>query len=73
MVEETGAGEVVDAGDVVAIGQHLRAFIADPALRKRYSAASLKAAPSYTWEEEAQQLVALYSSLLSPGRGDKDG
>ena len=49
------------------------ALIADPALRKRYSTASLKAAPSYTWEEEAQQLVALYSSLLSPGRGDEDG
>lgn len=73
VVEETGAGEVVDAGDVEAIGQHLRALIADPALRKRYSTASLKAAPSYTWEEEAQQLVALYSSLLSPGRGDEDG
>lgn len=72
VVEETGAGEVVDPGDVEAIGHHLRALVADPELRRRYRACSLKAAPSYTWEREAEKLVALYSSLsLSPGRGQR--
>ena len=73
VVEKTGAGEVVDPEDVDAIGQHLRALVADPALRKRYGGASLKAASSYTWEREAQKLVGLYSSLSLPAGGVSRG
>jgi glycosyltransferase involved in cell wall biosynthesis len=69
VMEETGAGQMVDPADVDAIGRHLRELVSDPELRKRYSAASLRSAPSYTWEKDAEKLVSLYSSLHLGARG----
>ena len=72
VVAETGVGVVVDPTDVEAIGRHLRALIADPGARRRYSAASLRAAQSYTWESEAPKLVALYASLADAGKTSRE-
>lgn len=73
ILEDTGAGLVVDATDPDAIAGALRALRDNADRRRALAAAARAAAARYCWEGEAPVLVDLYAELEreAPGRGDR--
>ena len=63
VIQDSGAGEVVDPQDVPAIRGCIRDLLGDPARIQAYSKAALQAAHRYNWEQEACKLTRLYASL----------
>ncbi len=63
VIQESGAGEVVDPADIAAIGQKMRTLLGDRPKRLEYRRAALAAAPHYCWERESTNLVELFANL----------
>jgi len=68
LIEETGAGIMVDASDSRAIASAVNRILADPEERERMSQAAKGARQTFCWEKEAHILIDLYDDLL-PLRG----
>ena len=56
-----GAGEVVEDGDVEALGQAAAKLLADPQRARR---AGLERAKAFSWRKAARQTIAAYESVL---------
>ena len=65
VIEDTGAGVIIDASDPRAIASAVNEILADPARRERMSQAAKAARRTYSWETEQHILIALYGELLS--------
>ena len=66
VVEEHGAGVLVEPGNPEAFAEALRALLGDPQRREALSAAAAAAAAGpYSWEEIGRRTLALYRSLNS--------
>ncbi len=64
IVTETGCGVVCDGADPVSLATVLHDLIADPSTRLAMGARGLAAAHErYSWEEQADRLIAEYSRL----------
>ncbi|MFC1526465.1 glycosyltransferase [Candidatus Latescibacterota bacterium] len=63
VMEDTGAGPVVDAADPAAIGHALCSLRDDEGLRRQLADAARRAARDLCWEREAPKLVSLYADL----------
>jgi len=63
VIETTGTGEIADPTDVGALSRALTAMVEDGDRRQQYSEASLRAARTYCWEQEAPKLTSLYANL----------
>jgi len=68
VIEDTGAGFVVDASDPKAIASAVNEILADPARRDQMSEAAKAARRRYSWETEEHILTDLYAGLLPPGQ-----
>jgi glycosyltransferase involved in cell wall biosynthesis len=66
VIEETGAGVLVDASDPAAIAEAVNRLLADEALREEMAQRARQARGRYCWEREEQVLVDLYARLLGP-------
>ncbi|HET6495184.1 MAG TPA: glycosyltransferase family 4 protein [Thermoleophilia bacterium] len=64
VIEDTGAGFVVDASDPKAIASAVNEILADPARRDQMSEAAKAARRRYSWETEEHILTKLYAQLL---------
>ena len=67
VVEDTGAGVLIDASDPGAIAQAVNAILADPERREQMSRAAKASRKAYSWEREEHILTHLYAGLLPPG------
>ena len=66
IIEETGAGVVVDPADPAAVARCIEAIIADPAAGAVMGGKGRTAVElHYNWESEFEKLAALYSTLVS--------
>ncbi|MDO4242219.1 MAG: glycosyltransferase [Actinomyces sp.] len=65
VVEGLGVGEVFDGEDPGALAATISTILDDPG---RYRAAARAAAPSLTWENEAEALLGAYRQALMGGR-----
>lgn len=63
VVEESGAGLVVNPQDLRDIREKVQCFFADPSRLQTYRQAALAAAQRYNWEQEAPRLLSLYANL----------
>ena len=63
VVQETQTGVTINPTDVIAIRQQVGELLADEQRRLAYGRACLDAAQHYHWEQEANQLTQLYSTL----------
>jgi glycosyltransferase involved in cell wall biosynthesis len=63
VIEDTGAGVIIDASDPHAITGAVNKLLADPALREQMSRQAAANRGRYCWETEERKLVALYAGL----------
>lgn len=63
VIEDTGAGVLVDPQDPDAIADALRELLADEPRRRHMGAAALRSAHRYCWEQEAPRLLEAYAQL----------
>jgi glycosyltransferase involved in cell wall biosynthesis len=63
-VREFGAGIVVPAGDVEALGEAVHALLSDTAALERARAGARRAREALTWDESARAHLDLYKELL---------
>lgn len=63
VIEQTGAGLVVDPTDPSAIAGGLNVLFGDAAHRTELAGAARAAAQTYCWEQEAPRLLKLYEAL----------
>lgn len=66
VIEDTGAGVIIDTSDPRAIASAVNEILADPAGRERMSQAAKAARRTYSWETEQHILTELYAELLPP-------
>lgn len=66
VVEETGAGLLVDASDPAAIAMAVNRLLADEPLRDEMARRARAARRRYCWEQEERVLADLYARLLTP-------
>ena len=64
IVEQAGAGTVVDDGNPQSVANAILRMASEPALRERYSAGALEAAPQYSRERHAQETLELLKDML---------
>jgi glycosyltransferase involved in cell wall biosynthesis len=69
VIEDTGAGTVVDASEPKTIAGAINQLLANGELRERMSESAKAARGRYSWEREEHVLVALYASLLAADSG----
>ena len=67
VIEETGAGMIIDASDPHEIAKAVSAVLADPALREQMAEKARQSRRRYSWEQEEAKLVELYSGLFAEG------
>jgi len=65
VIEDTGAGMVVDASEPKTIAGAINQLLANGQLRERMSQSAKAARGRYSWEREEHVLVALYEGLLA--------
>jgi len=65
VIEDTGAGVLVDTSDPHAIAEAANRLLADESLRREMSEKAKAARRRYCWEEEEHVLVDLYRGLLT--------
>ena len=75
-----GAAEIIERGctglviqdptDVAALAGHLQALAADPAERRRIGDAAAEAMRAHSWDNVANETMALYERLVSKRRSD---
>ncbi|MGA7991680.1 MAG: glycosyltransferase family 4 protein [Thermoanaerobaculia bacterium] len=65
IVEGAGAGEWVPAGRPTLLAEAVRRLVKNGALRRRLAAASLAAAPMYSREEQAREVLRVFTSVLA--------
>jgi glycosyltransferase involved in cell wall biosynthesis len=70
VIEDTGAGLLVDAADPVQITAAVNKVLADAPLRAEMSGKAKAARRRYAWEAEEHVLRKLYAELLSRGAPD---
>ena len=63
VIEETGAGVLVDPGDPEAIAEAIRELLTDLPRRRRMGEAALRSAERYCWEREIPRLLEVYEQL----------
>lgn len=63
VIEQTGAGVLVDPLDPGAIGSALESLLAEAPRREALARAARSAARRYCWEQEAPRLLEVYRSL----------
>lgn len=63
VIEDTGAGVLVDPTDPGALGAVLEPLLADAERRQALRHAALEGARRYCWEQEAGRLLEIYESL----------
>ena len=63
VIDETSAGSTADPSNIDAIGQGVRALLADPERRQEQREAALRAARHFNWEQEAEILIQLYNEI----------
>jgi len=66
VLEDTGAGLIVDTSDPHQIAAACNQLLADPAQREAMSGRAKASRSRYSWEREEQVLVELYAGLFSP-------
>jgi colanic acid biosynthesis glycosyl transferase WcaI len=69
IVEQAGAGPVVDDGNHQSVANAILRMASDPALLQRYRAAALAAAPRYSRERHASETLELLKGMA----GCRDG
>ncbi|MDA0240885.1 MAG: glycosyltransferase family 4 protein [Proteobacteria bacterium] len=65
IVEARHAGLCIPAEDPEALARAARTLYADQDLTKRYADAAFSAAPAYSREEQAEQMIAAYKKALA--------
>jgi len=68
VIEETGAGVVVPAGEPAALANAIRRLKDDPGLRERLARASLSAAPNYSRRRQAEDMMRVLTSVAAARR-----
>jgi colanic acid biosynthesis glycosyl transferase WcaI len=63
MVEQAGAGPVVDDGDPQSVAHAILQLAEDPALHRRYSACAREQAPQSSRERYASETLALLKGM----------
>ena len=63
VIEDTGAGALVDPEDPDAIADGIRELLTDEGRRRRMGEAALRSAERYCWEREAPHLLEAYEQL----------
>ena len=63
VIQQSGAGQVVDPQDIGAIRRCIQDLLGDPTRIQAYGEAALRAAQHYNWEQEADKLIQLYNEL----------
>jgi glycosyltransferase involved in cell wall biosynthesis len=64
IVEQAGAGPVVDDGDPQSVTNAILRLASEPALRERYGACAREAAPQYSRERHAQETLDLLRGIV---------
>ena len=64
VIEDTGAGAIIDASDPHAIAGAVNRLLADPALRGQMAERARQHRRRYCWETEERKLVELYAGLV---------
>ncbi len=64
IVEDAGAGPIVDDGNPQSVAHAMLQLAGDPELRQRYSAAALAAAPQYSRDRHAQETLGLMVGMV---------
>jgi len=64
VIEESGAGLLIDASDPRQVADAVNRLLADADLRNEMSQKAIAARRRYCWETEERSLVELYASLL---------
>jgi glycosyltransferase involved in cell wall biosynthesis len=70
VIEETGAGMIIDASNPHEIAMAVNALLADPALREQMAERARQSRRRYSWEQEEATLVELYSGIFAE-RGNR--
>ncbi|MFB3879880.1 MAG: glycosyltransferase family 4 protein [Armatimonadota bacterium] len=70
VIEDTGAGMVIDASHPHEIARAVNALLADRNLREQMAERARQSRRRYSWEQEEQRLIELYAGLLA-GRGGR--
>jgi colanic acid biosynthesis glycosyl transferase WcaI len=65
MVEQAGAGPVVDDGDPRSVASAILRVANKPSLRKRYGACALAAVPKYSRDRHAQETMDLRRGMAA--------
>lgn len=63
VIEETGAGLIVDTSDPAAIAAAVNQILGDSARHDEMSEKARTARAHYSWEQEEHLLVELYAGL----------
>lgn len=64
VIEETGAGLIVDTSDPAAIANAVNQLLSDPRLREEMSTRARATRSRYSWEREEHVLVEMYQGLI---------
>jgi D-inositol-3-phosphate glycosyltransferase len=72
-VRHERTGLLVPPGDSLALADALERLVKDAGLRQRMGAAGLRAAHRYSWTRVAQEIHAVYESVLAQPRGGDKG
>ena len=64
VIEDTGAGVIIDTSDPRAIASAVNEILADPERREQMSQAAKASRKAYSWEREEHILTELYAQLL---------
>ncbi len=67
VIEDSGAGILVDSHSPASIAAGVNRLLDDPALRDDMSRRALAAIPRYTWEVDRPVFLRVYESLLEAG------